>query len=315
MLKIKVLINNIKDKTTINKGLELVKQSFASISFPLEITVEDINKKFTSVSFNNKAIGSGIQVKPEEILALPSVTGTDDIAFLLFNNNDVNPKPLNPTQNPIKKGKTTPCQMCEQWYGFTYAEVFRDFFIHEICHSLYFLQNNVKGDLTHNQQQFPQWQQKQNIDYYLWLLSTLNPKTSILPTVVLKRKKDNGVETIGDLSYGSFKSKTLERPWKDNKPNISMIPEGKYLCKWTYSLRFLKYTYELQNVPGRSGIRIHSGNFFFDVEGCILLGSDLTDINSDGQLDVTDSRKTISSFETLMGKNDFILEIKPPTAK
>lgn len=132
----------------------------------------------------------------------------------------------------------------------------------------------------------------------------------ILPVVTLTRVKDTGKETLGVLTYGDFSCKTLERPWKDNKPNISCIPKGEYICKYTFSPKFMKFTYQIMNVPNRSGIRIHSANFFFDLLGCISLGDSYKDFNSDGEVDLLNSRATIKKFETLLNNKDFKLIIK-----
>lgn len=130
-----------------------------------------------------------------------------------------------------------------------------------------------------------------------------------LPLVPLKRNWDNGVQTLGDLTYDTFSCKTLERPFKDNKPNISCIPKGTYLCKWTWSLRLMRYTYEVMNVPNRTGIRFHKGNYFFDVDGCILLGTGYGDLNHDAFADIINSSITIDKFNNLMNKKDFMLQI------
>lgn len=127
--------------------------------------------------------------------------------------------------------------------------------------------------------------------------------------VVITRTSDNGVETLGTLTYKDFTCKTLERPWKNNTKNISCIPKGTYQCKYTFSLGKLGWCYEVQNVPGRSGIRIHPGNYFFDIEGCILLGDSYGDINKDKQTDVSNSRATIANFVSIMNKKDFTLII------
>lgn len=54
------------------------------------------------------------------------------------------------------------------------------------------------------------------------------------------------------------------------------IPAGKYKVKKTYSPRFKKKLPEILNVPGFSGVRIHSGNTAKDTEGCLLLGLNKT---------------------------------------
>ncbi len=130
------------------------------------------------------------------------------------------------------------------------------------------------------------------------------------PLVTLTRSPDDGVQTLGTLQYASFTCKTLELAYKSNRTGISCIPKGLYRVKWTFSLRLLRYTYEVQGVPGRSGIRFHAGNFFFDLKGCIALGSGYSDINGDGKVDIINSRVVIRAFETLMNKKDFNLLIQ-----
>ncbi len=46
---------------------------------------------------------------------------------------------------------------------------------------------------------------------------------------------------------------------------------GTYKMKITYSPKF-KRNLPLLSVDGREGIRIHSGNTFYDTTGCILVG-------------------------------------------
>lgn len=133
----------------------------------------------------------------------------------------------------------------------------------------------------------------------------------VMQIVTLTRQNDNGIETLGDLVYNDFKCKTLELSWKENQSNISCIPLGTYECKYTFSLK-LGWTYEVLNVHNRSGIRIHKGNYFFNVTGCILLGSGYSDINSDKQTDVINSISTLKEFEQLLNKQPFFLIITVP---
>lgn len=134
--------------------------------------------------------------------------------------------------------------------------------------------------------------------------------TQTLPIVTLIRSKGTQKQTTGSITVGSTVFKTLELPDLNNLPNISCIPKGTYTCKYTFSKKFLRFTYEVLNVPKRSGIRIHSANFYYQIQGCIVLGNPLADINADGELDTVNSRIAIEQFETLMGKKPFTLIVK-----
>lgn len=120
-------------------------------------------------------------------------------------------------------------------------------------------------------------------------------------TIHVIRDKDTGTEIMGhlivdDVNFGCY---TIERPWKDNERGISAIPKGTY--NWVKVGATQKIPYEhisILNVPGRSGICIHAANYYFQIEGCIAVGSDLVDINKDGHLDAVNSRNT---FTKLMG--------------
>jgi hypothetical protein len=64
---------------------------------------------------------------------------------------------------------------------------------------------------------------------------------------------------------------TAELPWRDNQRNVSCIPPGRYEVKRRWSLKY-KSHWILKNVPNRSYILIHVGNFMDDTQGCILVG-------------------------------------------
>lgn len=51
------------------------------------------------------------------------------------------------------------------------------------------------------------------------------------------------------------------------------IPPGTYRLELTGSIRFRKTLPEILDVPKRSGIRIHAGNYEQDTVGCILPGT------------------------------------------
>lgn len=66
---------------------------------------------------------------------------------------------------------------------------------------------------------------------------------------------------------------SVERPWLDNLPNISCIPEGDYNCKPRYYYRGGYPAFEVINVIDRSYILFHKGNFVRNSQGCILVNS------------------------------------------
>lgn len=143
-----------------------------------------------------------------------------------------------------------------------------------------------------------------------FLPKLLSVKYDTLPVVYLKRGYGDDKQQLGDLIAPTYKCKTMELSWKDNKSNISCIPTGEYICEWTFSPKFLKKTYEVKNVPKRSGIRIHPANYFFALNGCIALGDSYGDLNKDRHADILNSTKTLKAFEQSMGYKPFKLIIQ-----
>lgn len=125
-----------------------------------------------------------------------------------------------------------------------------------------------------------------------------------MKTATLTRIVDNGFQTIGTLTidspYGgyAFKCVTLEKSFKNNEKKISCIPTGKYRVRQRNSPKY-GWHYEILDVPNRSLILIHAGNYASQTQGCILVGDRFKDINNDNQLDVTNSKyalKILLSF-------------------
>lgn len=132
--------------------------------------------------------------------------------------------------------------------------------------------------------------------------------------ILISRYSFEEKQTIGDLYVLNDKDEVVKRfdclelPWLNNQRNISCIPEGNYDAKKHYSPKFKK-SFWLQDVPGRSEILIHKGNYHTDIRGCILPGLGLSDINNDGFIDVTSSSKAMNELYELL-PDSFEVEVK-----
>jgi len=88
---------------------------------------------------------------------------------------------------------------------------------------------------------------------------------------ILERRAYLPFCTMGVLTYNGRSLVTIEKPWLENVPYLSCIPEGVYTCKRYSSERFPN-TFEITDVEGRTHILFHAGNTAKDVVGCVALG-------------------------------------------
>src|SRR5690606_3031263 len=120
----------------------------------------------------------------------------------------------------------------------------------------------------------------------------------------ITRNSHEAKQTLGQLflynEQGNeiFKCKTLELPWLDNATQKSCIPTGSYNVIPRTSQKFKKH-FHVTEVPGRSYILIHAGNYHWDILGCILVGDILKDINNDGFRDILNSKNTLNKLLSL----------------
>lgn len=114
---------------------------------------------------------------------------------------------------------------------------------------------------------------------------------------ILIRTKSSIDQTLGhfkayDDQKEVFECNTLELPDKDNQRNISCIPVGVYTATKHKSPTHGE-CFKIHSVPGRDHILIHVANYVSQLRGCVAVGLNFADINKDGHLDVTSSRKTL----------------------
>lgn len=241
-MKILLIENNITNQTALNNGVVMAKKWLSSIGFTADFVVSKNLVDIKSIPFTNPQGNTGYQPDPSALTKY--LTGYDAVVYV-YDWDKLSPKPTNPTDN----GNiiSIPCQ----WF-MQYPEVFAEFLLHEICHLIFFKAN--KPDTTHDYVQA--FTQKQRYEYYLHLLNTMKEFwIEIVDATIIR--VGNPYITPGEITIkqggATFQCKTLELK--------KCIPDGTYKVKWTFSPRFMKYTYELQNVKGYTGIRIHSGNY------------------------------------------------------
>jgi len=102
---------------------------------------------------------------------------------------------------------------------------------------------------------------------------------------------------------------TIERPWLDNKKNISCIPAGNYKTTFLPKSASGKYrnVYHLQDVFKRLGILTHNGNLVHHSKGCIIIGKRRGKLA--GKPAVLNSRTGLHEFVELMEHEPFELRI------
>lgn len=102
---------------------------------------------------------------------------------------------------------------------------------------------------------------------------------------------------------------TLELPWRGNQRNLSCIPAGVYHVKKRWSLKYGNHLHVL-DVNQRSMILIHAGNYFFNTQGCILVGTGTLDLNKDKRMDIVNSRNALEQLLNSISGNSTTMHVK-----
>jgi hypothetical protein len=100
-------------------------------------------------------------------------------------------------------------------------------------------------------------------------------KTNVVTLELVRSYYPSG--TNGDIyAGGALVCHSIELPWKDNRHQVSCIPEGSYAIGRRFSPRF-GWHLEVKGVAKRSGILIHPANdALHELKGCIAPVSQLS---------------------------------------
>src|SRR5690606_39271253 len=106
-------------------------------------------------------------------------------------------------------------------------------------------------------------------------------------TITITRDDVVGAAQMGTFQAGSVSGVTLEN---DSKK----IPTGSYSASLYHSPKFQRTVIRLDNVPGRTDIEIHVGNYVADTTGCILVGKNANKSGKDGT--ITNSKEKLDEL-------------------
>lgn len=111
-------------------------------------------------------------------------------------------------------------------------------------------------------------------------------------------------DTIEDTDRKLYQTMPITEIKAKKKQDITAIPYGEYKIVLSMSPRFRKVLPEILNVPGFTGVRIHSGNTQYDSSGCLILGKNTV------KGKVTNSRYYVAEFIKKLEKdNDITIKI------
>lgn len=128
------------------------------------------------------------------------------------------------------------------------------------------------------------------------------------PTYTIGRLYINNVyfcDTLEDTDRGLSQDMPIEEIKSIKVQDETAIPTGEYRVVLSKSPRFKKVLPEILNVPGYTGVRIHSGNTANDSSGCLLVGENKV------KGKVVNSRKTLQKLmEALENETNINLTIE-----
>ncbi len=115
----------------------------------------------------------------------------------------------------------------------------------------------------------------------------------------LRRFYQDERQTLGTLTVGAVTLFTIERPWLENQPNVSCIPDGDYRITIVSVEGDRRIRLEGPGIPDeRTLINIEVANYARELEGCIAVadGIILTDLPDGPYYSLWESKAAYSRF-------------------
>lgn len=128
----------------------------------------------------------------------------------------------------------------------------------------------------------------------------------MVSNIVLERFRYGDDGTFGQMYFpDGTMFYTVEQPWRNNEQNRSCIPEGDYELDMRRSPVVQRITrgryeegWEVTEVPDRSYIMVHPGNWPWNFQGCIGVGEEYGLIS--GAYGVRHSQRAFVRFMEVM---------------
>ena len=136
-------------------------------------------------------------------------------------------------------------------------------------------------------------------------------KIFMIKRVAMNRRGTHGVVIDDPFAKNEAFCVSYELPWNDNEVGKSCIPvsppEGYRVIVFEHPNRGT--VFHIQDVPGRTEVLAHVGNYQDHTEGCVLPGEKYEPVY--GQLAVQDSRQAMNEWiKRLGGDREFRLIVK-----
>ena len=241
-MKIQYIFNKVINETLAREGIALFEQSIKSINYTVSSTYETLDKTFSTYQFKNDAVGTALSIREQELIPFMKDA---KVCIVILGSDSSNPRQSNPVQYPINKNGCTLAVIPEHWYG-KFSNVLHDYLLHELAHAGFYFKDSNRTDIVHEQQTFPEWQQKQISEYQIFLLKGLKPFLDVAvlsnTTSPLLRKGSTG-EAV----------RTLQRKLK-TAGYFSVAPTGTFGPLTDRAVKSFQKAYNLVS-DGVAGLR------------------------------------------------------------